>query len=162
MDEDTEKCVIEDLPVVTSVRFLRFVLVPETVQVIRAEFLQEMMRAGITRDAVCGLSGKTHVFNSVYNDDQKSSIQLTVTIVTIRHRHTQTTLFPYINSNANYNDDQKSSYTDCIQLSECHSDTVSRQRWKGRKKNQEKKCLEKMVLRHPRGSDDCLVCRIAS
>jgi len=35
-----------------------------------------------------GFTGKTHVFNSVYNDDQKSSIRLTFTI---RNRHTPTT-----------------------------------------------------------------------
>ena len=51
------------------------------------------------RDDVCGnrvtegqedprLTGKTHVFNSTYNEDQKSSIQLTMTI---RNLHTPTT-----------------------------------------------------------------------
>ena len=51
------------------------------------------------RDAACGnrvtedqedprLTGKTHVLNSTYNFDQKSSIQLTMTI---RNRHTPTT-----------------------------------------------------------------------
>jgi hypothetical protein len=70
------------------------------------------------RDAACGnrvtegqedprLTGKTYVFNSTYNDDQKSSIQLTMTIrnlhtpttftsmqltMTRRNRHTPTTL----------------------------------------------------------------------
>jgi hypothetical protein len=51
------------------------------------------------RDGTCGnrvtegqedprLTGKTHVFNSTYNADQKSSKQLTMTI---RNRHTPTT-----------------------------------------------------------------------
>jgi hypothetical protein len=51
------------------------------------------------RDAECGnrvtegqedprLTGKTHVLNSTYNFDQKSSMLLTMTV---RNRHTQTT-----------------------------------------------------------------------
>jgi hypothetical protein len=61
-------------------------------------------------DAACGnrvtegqedprLTGKTHVFNSTYNDDQKSSYT------------------DYIHFNATYNDEQKSSHADYIQLS---------------------------------------------
>ena len=82
-----------------------FAEVPESVQVIRAEFLQEMLRAGIevhkAKSNCATLPGFAYVLRAVLTNSPNSC--------------PPERLFSLFNTT--YNDDQKSSYADYIELS---------------------------------------------
>ncbi len=82
-----------------------FALVPETVQVIRVELLQEMLRAGI----------KSHRWNKVCTTVPGFTYVLRAVLTNSPNSCPPESLFTIFN--ATYDDDQKSSYTDYIQFS---------------------------------------------